>query len=203
VVAVLAVLAGGGVLAGTWVLQQYYVGAADGQVAIYQGVRGNVLGLPLQRVAEKTEIALTDLPETTRSSVEDGLLVPEGGLDGARERVAMLRGAMLVPCPAPEQAQPPAGAPPGALPLPTPTQQEAPQPGATQLQPQPQPNPAPTVPGANLPGPTGPGALPSGVSVEALPPTVQPAVPGATPDVDTTPLAPALPVPGRTCRETG
>ena len=96
-VAVLAVLAGGGVLARAWVMQQYYVGASTGHVAIFQGVRGSVLGLPLQHVVEESDIALTDLPEATRNTVEDGLLVTEGGLGGARTRVDMLRGAMLVP----------------------------------------------------------------------------------------------------------
>ena len=69
VVAVLAVLAGGGVLARMWVLQQYYVGANDEHVAIFQGVRGSVLGLPLQHLVEQTDIALTDLPEATRNTV--------------------------------------------------------------------------------------------------------------------------------------
>ena len=69
VVAVLAVLVGGGVLARMWVLQQYYVGANDEHVAIFQGVRGSVLGLPLQHLVEETDIALTDLPEATRNTV--------------------------------------------------------------------------------------------------------------------------------------
>jgi protein phosphatase len=111
VLAVLAVLVGGGVLARTWVLQQFYVGAADGRVAIFQGVRGTVLGLPLQQVVERSDIALTDLPEATRNSVEDGLLVTEGGLPGARTRVGMLRESMLVPCSA---LVPPTAAPTAA-----------------------------------------------------------------------------------------
>ncbi len=117
VLAVLAVLVGGGVLARTWVLQQFYVGAADGRVAIFQGVRGTVLGLPLQQVVERSDIALTDLPEATRGSVEDGLLVAEGGLPGARTRVAMLRDSMLVPC----SALVPPAAPPSVAPEAAPT----------------------------------------------------------------------------------
>ncbi len=69
VVAVLAVLVGGGVLARMWVLQQYYVGTSQEHVAIFQGVRGSVLGLPLQHLVEETDIALTDLPEATRNTV--------------------------------------------------------------------------------------------------------------------------------------
>ena len=99
VIAVFAVLAGGGVLARMWVLQQYYVGANDDHVAIFQGVRGSVVGLPLQHLVEQTDIALTDLPEATRNTVRDGILVTEGGLAGARRRkVALLRGSMLAPC---------------------------------------------------------------------------------------------------------
>ena len=81
-----------------WVLQQYYVGADVEQVAIFQGVRGEVLGLPLHRVEERTDIALDDLPETERSSVRDGIITSEG-LDGARGLVARLRDRMLAPCP--------------------------------------------------------------------------------------------------------
>ena len=101
VIAVFAVLAGGGVLARMWVLQQYYVGANDDHVAIFQGVRGSVVGLPLQHLVERTDIALTDLPEATRNTVRDGILVTEGGLAGAQGKVALLRGSMLAPCPVP------------------------------------------------------------------------------------------------------
>jgi serine/threonine protein phosphatase PrpC len=106
IVAVLAVLAGGGVLARMWVLQQYYVGAEQQHVAIFQGVRGSVLGLPLQHLVEQTDIALTDLPEATRNTVQDGILVTEGGLAGAQAKVGLLRGNMLAPCPVPGLASP-------------------------------------------------------------------------------------------------
>ena len=123
VVAVLAVLVGGGVLARMWVLQQYYVGTSEEHVAIYQGVRGSVLGLPLQNLVEQTDIALTDLPEATRNTVEDGILVTEGGLAGARAKVGLLRGGMLAPCPVPGLVDPSA-----ALVPPTPDPQLAPTP---------------------------------------------------------------------------
>ncbi len=182
VVAVLAVLVGGGVLARAWVLQQYYVGADEGRVVIYQGVRGNVLGLPLQQVVERSDIALTDLPEATRNTVEDGLLVAEGGLGGARTRVDMLRGARLVPCsalnptPAVQPTSPSvAPAPPAAEAAPT---LAGPDPAA--------PTGAPTaapVPGIALPG-----------ASAALP---------AQPGGDTTPLPTVAPEPGLNCRQEG
>ncbi|WP_433557439.1 PP2C family protein-serine/threonine phosphatase [Pseudonocardia xinjiangensis] len=144
VVTVLAVLVGGAVLARMWVLQQYYVGVDAQLVSIFQGVRGEVLGIPLHKVAERTDIALDDLPETERSSVRAGINT-EQGLAGARVLVERLRDRMLEPCPPPApppsptpppppppaagQGQPPvAGVPPvDTTPLPTP----APEPGTT------------------------------------------------------------------------
>ncbi|HET6259535.1 PP2C family serine/threonine-protein phosphatase [Pseudonocardia sp.] len=139
VVTVLAVLIGGVVLARMWVLQQYYVGVDAQLVSIFQGVHGEVLGIPLQRVAERTDITLDDLPETDRSAVRDGIRALDG-LPGARGVVERLRGRMLEPCPPPAPPQPPPPVPdpnlppvPGAAPpadttpLPTP----APEPGTT------------------------------------------------------------------------
>jgi serine/threonine protein phosphatase PrpC len=143
VVAVLAVLVAGGVLARMWVLQQYYVGADAGQVVIYQGVRGEILGLPLHQVAERSEIGLDDLPETERSQVRDGIIAADG-VAGARGLVERLRNRMLAPCPtvaeqppgvvdpaAPDQFAPgqtvPGVPPVDTTPLPRP----APEPGTT------------------------------------------------------------------------
>lgn len=143
VVAVLAVLVAGGVLARMWVLQQYYVGADAGQVVIYQGVRGEIIGLPLHQVAERSEIGLDDLPETERSQVRDGIIAADG-VAGARGLVERLRNRMLAPCPtvaeqppgvvdpaAPDQFAPgqtvPGVPPVDTTPLPRP----APEPGTT------------------------------------------------------------------------
>ena len=60
--AVVAVLVAGAVLARVWVLQQYYVGAESDRVTIFQGVRGTVLGIPLQQVAEQSDIVLESPP---------------------------------------------------------------------------------------------------------------------------------------------
>src|SRR5438270_10483292 len=47
---VLVVLGGGAFGTRYWVLSQYYVGAAnDSEIAIFQGVRGSVLGIALNR----------------------------------------------------------------------------------------------------------------------------------------------------------
>jgi PPM family protein phosphatase len=174
IVAVLAVLAGGGVLARMWVMQQYYVGVNDDHVAIFQGVRGSVFGLPLQKLVEQSDIALTDLPQTSRSTVQDGILVTDDGLAGARQRVAMLRDSRLAPCPAapvPEGAAPTTAAAP-ALPVPTASADPA-------------LNGTPT-------GPTDP-------SLNGIPPSAAPP-PGAAPGGDTTPLPTFAPEPGLNCR---
>jgi hypothetical protein len=150
VVAVVAVLAAGGLLARMWVMQQYYVGADAEQVVIFQGVRGDVLGVPLYSVAERTDIALDDLPETERSQVRDGIITDDG-LGGARGLVDRLRDRMLEPCPPPQpvqQVQPvqpvqpeqpvqpvPPGADPNVQPQPpvdtTPLPTPVPEPGTT------------------------------------------------------------------------
>jgi protein phosphatase len=113
--AALVVLIGAGALARLWVLQQYYVGVNGDQVAIYQGVRGSVLGIPLQSLREGscpvgavgcTEIKLEDLQETARSAVRDGI-ISGNGLADARATVDRLRRQMLPPCPAAPPAIPP------------------------------------------------------------------------------------------------
>jgi protein phosphatase len=59
---------------------QYFVAAANGQVAIYQGFPGDIAGLATNRAVEWTEIAMTDLPLTWRQRVEEGIPAGDGGL---------------------------------------------------------------------------------------------------------------------------
>ncbi|ANY06719.1 PP2C family protein-serine/threonine phosphatase [Pseudonocardia sp. HH130630-07] len=123
---VLVVLAAGVLVARALVLQQYYVGVAQEQVAIYQGVRGNVLGIPLQRVTERSDIGLDDLPQTVRTQLTGGI-VSDDGEAGARGTLDRLREQMLPLCstlnpPAPPVVAPPAvpgGPPVTTTPLPT------------------------------------------------------------------------------------
>ncbi|MCU1630539.1 MAG: protein serine/threonine phosphatase [Pseudonocardia sp.] len=133
-VAVLVVLGVGGMLARGWVLQQYYVGVRAEQVVIYQGVRGSVLGLPLQTVAETTDITLPDLPEDLRTSVRDGIVATDG-LVSARGTVQRLRDRMLPMCPeatTPTVVVPAPPVDPAAPPVETtPLQTVAPEPGTT------------------------------------------------------------------------
>jgi protein phosphatase len=115
-VAVAAVLISGALLARMWVYQQYYVGVYDGRVAIFQGVRGTVpvLGIALNELAQQTDVALDDLPESLRQQVEEGILVRDG-LESAQATVERLRSQVIKVCPVPA----PLGVP-GAAPTPAP-----------------------------------------------------------------------------------
>ncbi len=128
---VAVVLVGGGLLARVWMSQQYFVGANSNQVAIFQGIRGDVLGLPLHHVAEQTTIGLDDLPQTARSQVGDGIITGDG-LAGARGLVERLRDGMLEPCPAPVTVAPTVPLTPGQPPTDTtPLPSVPPEPGIT------------------------------------------------------------------------
>jgi protein phosphatase len=121
-----------------WVMQQYYVAVENERVAIFQGVQGGVLGVPLHSRVELTDIKITDLQEDARSSVREGIQVGDG-LSGAQRTVERLRGGNMLPvCPEPVTAPPaPApGAQPGAAPartpaVETPVPSEQPEPGKT------------------------------------------------------------------------
>ncbi|MFC5062814.1 PP2C family protein-serine/threonine phosphatase [Actinomycetospora atypica] len=91
------VLAGLGLLVTRlWISQQYYVGVAGDQVVIYQGVRGDVLGVTLQDVSEQTGLRVEDLTQVGRTSVQSDSL-PTTDLDAAHRTVERLRTDELLP----------------------------------------------------------------------------------------------------------
>ncbi|SHE64536.1 PP2C family protein-serine/threonine phosphatase [Streptoalloteichus hindustanus] len=115
----LVLLVGLGVGGSVLVMQQHYVGATqDGKVAIFKGVRGTVLGVPLHRQVEGScppdaqsceEIRVDDLEQGWRGDVSAGI-VTDGGLEGAREMVRRVRMKLLPLCPPNTQStEPPAG----------------------------------------------------------------------------------------------
>ena len=118
VLAVLIVVVGGLALGRLFVMQQYFVGADNDQVVVFQGVRGKVLGIAMQSVREGscphgltgcTPIRLQDLQEDARSLVHNGIQSNDG-LRGAEQTIRRLRSTKLLPlCP----LNPPAGAPQG------------------------------------------------------------------------------------------
>lgn len=91
------------------VLGQYYVGAtSNGEVVVFQGVRGEFLGLPLHTWAEGScrdgapgceTMFLRELQPYARTNVHRGM-ISNSGLTGAREIIGRLRtNDMLPPCP--------------------------------------------------------------------------------------------------------
>jgi protein phosphatase len=73
----LLVLAGGGYAAARYFIHNsWFVGANDeGFVAVYRGIPDDIAGLELKTEEDTTEIALADLPESTRANVEEGIKV--------------------------------------------------------------------------------------------------------------------------------
>ncbi|MGH3870884.1 MAG: PP2C family protein-serine/threonine phosphatase [Pseudonocardiaceae bacterium] len=91
------------------VLGQYYVGATgSGEVVVFQGVPGQVFGLPLHAQEEAScraearrceTIFLQGLQSHVRADVRRGM-ISNNGLDGAREIIGRLRtNDLLPPCP--------------------------------------------------------------------------------------------------------
>ncbi|MGI8817339.1 MAG: PP2C family protein-serine/threonine phosphatase [Pseudonocardia sp.] len=170
VVAAALLVAVGGLI--RWVvLQQYYVGDESGQVAIFQGIKGAVLGIQLHNVHETTEIQLNELQEDARNGVQQGVQVD--GLPGAHAMVARLRTEKMLPGCAPAALQDVSQPPPALL-------------GVSP------PRPAPGVPPPPpaLPGVSPPRAAP-GVSQPH--PGVPNAEPPGSPGVPPTPLEPNKP----------
>lgn len=71
----LAVIVGGGVFGGwTYTQRQYYVGATDdGQLAVFRGVPGQVAGLDLSNVHERSDSRLDDLTLAAQERVKQGI----------------------------------------------------------------------------------------------------------------------------------
>jgi len=89
IAAVLVVLGGAGWGVYSYVSSQFFVGAADGRVAIYQGLPGTIAGIDTSKVYETTTINLTDLPLSWRDKVN--ATIPTSGLDQARASVQEIR----------------------------------------------------------------------------------------------------------------
>jgi protein phosphatase len=99
-----------------WSQRQYYVGAHDGQVAIYKGLHQELLGKSLSRRYEQMDIAVADLPMLDQEKVSDTIFADN--VDEAREVVDRLRQAAAV-CRAERLAA--ASPPPAPTPTPKPT----------------------------------------------------------------------------------
>lgn len=58
-----------------YVSNSWYVGINNGNVAIYQGVEGNFLGISFSTLEETTTVRVQDLPEATQISLQNGIEV--------------------------------------------------------------------------------------------------------------------------------
>ena len=88
-VVALIVLGGGAYAAYAWSQRQYFVGAHDGNVAIYQGVTQDVGPISLSHVRSESDIRVDDLPDFYRTKVEDR--VSTDTLKDAEALVSQLR----------------------------------------------------------------------------------------------------------------
>jgi hypothetical protein len=89
VVLVLVAVAGGGFAAYSWSQQQYYVGEANGHVAVYQGVSQKVGPWEFSHVVNQSDISLSDLPDFYRGKVDS--TVSTANIEDARRLVTDLR----------------------------------------------------------------------------------------------------------------
>jgi protein phosphatase len=89
-VVLLAILiVGGGYLGWRYTQDQYYVGADDGDVAIFQGVNETVLGIHLSHVHQRMPIPVTGVPLPDQATIR-GTTSP-GSLPDAQAIVARIR----------------------------------------------------------------------------------------------------------------
>lgn len=68
---------------------RYFIAPHEGNVAIYNGLPGSVLGYPLHTLTEDTDVVLTDLPPYFQRTVTNAIGV--SGLDAARVTVEGLQ----------------------------------------------------------------------------------------------------------------
>jgi protein phosphatase len=86
---VVLVLIGVGWAGYAWSQAQYYVGANNGQVAIYKGLHQHLLGKSLSHPVETSEVPLSDLPALDRDKVQDSIFA--SGLSEAHQVLSRLR----------------------------------------------------------------------------------------------------------------
>ena len=68
---------------------RYFIGNADGVVAVYQGVNTNVFGLALSHEVKRTNIDIDSLPQAWRDQLQDGITF--NSYDEAIQHVQVIR----------------------------------------------------------------------------------------------------------------
>ena len=88
-IAALALATGGAFGAYRWSQTKYFIGNADGVVAVYQGVNTNVFGLALSHEVKRTNIDIDSLPQAWRDQLQDGITF--NSYDEAIQHVQVIR----------------------------------------------------------------------------------------------------------------
>lgn len=126
-VGILVMLVGGVIIGWELVMRQYYVGVnSAGEVAIFQGLRGPVLGATMNRQVQGScqpeatnceKLMVTDLNQVGRETVRRGIDTPDG-LGQAESKINELRAKQVLPnCPLPTTTAPAPPAPTSPAPL--------------------------------------------------------------------------------------
>jgi protein phosphatase len=108
VLGVLLALVLAGVFA-TWayIRSQYFVGIDAGHVVVFRGVKGDVAGVDLHGVSERSTLTTQRLTDVEREALEDGIVAND-----AADARAIVQRLIEVACPTPVAA-------PSATPTPT------------------------------------------------------------------------------------
>ena len=88
-VAVLSVIALGGLITLFSISNSVYLGVKDDAVAIYKGTPHSFMGIELNWLEDETSVMLSDLPEDTRHRLEEG--IPQASVEEATETVSKYR----------------------------------------------------------------------------------------------------------------
>lgn len=85
----LLVVGGGLYAAYDWSQRQFYVGAHDGKVAVFQGVSQTLGPVTLSEIRAQSDVLVADLPDFYRARVEE--TIPKSSLAESRKLVDVLR----------------------------------------------------------------------------------------------------------------
>jgi serine/threonine protein phosphatase PrpC len=113
-----------------WTQRQFYVGVADGKVAIYRGIPQSIGPLALSSVYQGSDLNLVDLPGFMQARLDN--VIQTAGLTDARTRVAAIAADLRAPTSASASPSASASASPSPSPTATPGPTATPSaPGAT------------------------------------------------------------------------
>lgn len=111
---VVALLISAWVAGYSWTQRQYYVGVADGKVAIYQGIPQTLGPLNLSSVYQRSDLRVAELPGFMQARLDNA--IQTDGLRDAQTRVSAIAADLRSPAPPSPgpTATPPAAATPSA-----------------------------------------------------------------------------------------